>query len=96
MAFCKNISLNLYVFEYRNPGFGWRALTIWFAECHSVKMVICNPLRIPRFKEIGRSVVHLSYFLYLLWSMVVCLAIGFVIGPHVQEEEELKIFTVQV
>ena len=64
MAFCKHISLNLYVFEDRNPGFGWRALTIWFAECHSVKMVICNPLRIPRFKEIGRSVVHLSYFLY--------------------------------
>ena len=28
--------------------------------------------------------------------MVVCLAIGFMIGPHVQGEEELKIFTVQV
>ena len=28
--------------------------------------------------------------------MVVCLAFGFVIGPHVQGEEELRIFTVQV
>lgn len=60
MAFCKHISLNLYIgFRRQEPGFGWRALTIWFAECHWVKMVICNPLRIPRFQEIGRSVVHL-------------------------------------